>query len=196
MDNLSLAIEHALERGRTLSILKAGNFYYLDEQTELQRVFRCVNPDAYAFGTGPILYTPAFSEEKHYGGYSEVKDTSKMYTANFTIYHLLIEKYPNLTFEEPFEKLKLDSTPFGRALQKRLEDNSLEVEPVGIAQFKVPALEGGFLVQYGDIEGIKLTIERINRRRLHARTLGHTETEQKYYSLLNVVKWLEHVVHS
>lgn len=67
MDNLSLAIEQALERVRVLSILKAGNFYYLDEKNKGQHVYKCINPDAYAFGNGPILFRAAFGDEKHYG---------------------------------------------------------------------------------------------------------------------------------
>ena len=100
MDNLSLAIEQALERVRVLSILKAGNFYYLDEKNKTQHVYKCINPDAYAFSNGAILFRAAFADEKHYGICDEVRDTSKLYTANFENYHKLKEKYPDLEFKK------------------------------------------------------------------------------------------------
>lgn len=196
MDNLSLAIEQALERVRVLGILKAGNFYYLDERNKVQHVYKCINPDAYAFGTGAILFRPAFGDEKHYGVCDEVRDTSKLFTANWENYHKLKEKYPDLEFQKPVPDQDFDSNPFDRVLKQKLEANNLVAEPVAIGSFKIPSLEGGFVVQYANNEHLQLTIERLNRRRLNARTMGDDITEKQYYSLLHVVKWLNHVLHT
>lgn len=196
MDNLSLAIEQALERVRVLSILKAGNFYYLDEKNKTQHVYKCINPDAYAFNNGAILFRAAFADEKHYGICDEVRDTSKLYTANFENYHKLKEKYPDLEFKKPVPDQFFDSNPFERVLKKKLEAYNLVAEPVAIGSFKIPSLEDGFVVQYVNNEHLQLTIERLNRRRLIARTMGDYITEKQYYSLLRVVKWLNHVLHT
>ena len=196
MDNLSLAIEQALERVRVLGILKAGNFYYLDEKNKVQHVYKCINPDAYAFGTGAILFRATFGDEKHYGICDEVRDTSKLFTANFENYHKLKEKYPDLEFQNPVPAQDFDSNPFERVLKKKLEAYNLVAEPVAIGSFKIPSLEGGFVVQYANNEHLQLTIERLNRRRLNARTMGDDITEKQYYSLLHVVKWLNHVLHT
>ena len=69
-------------------------------------------------------------------------------------------------------------------------------EPVAIGSFKIPSLEEGFVVQYANNEHLQLTIERLNRRRLKARTAGDDITEKQYYSLLHVVKWLNHVLNT
>lgn len=196
MDNLSLAIEQALERVRVLGILKAGNFYYLDEKNKVQHVYKCINPDAYAFNTGAILFRAAFGDEKHYGVCDEVRDTSKLFTANWENYHKLKEKYPDLEFQKPVPDQDFDSNPFDRVLKQKLEANNLVAEPVAIGSFKIPSLEGGFVVQYANNEHLQLTIERLNRRRLNARTMGDDITEKQYYSLLHVVKWLNHVLHT
>lgn len=196
MDNLSLAIEQALERVRVLSILKAGNFYYLDEKNKTQHVYKCINPDAYAFNNGAILFRAAFADEKHYGICDEVRDTSKLYTANFENYYKLKEKYPDLEFKKPVPDQDFDSNPFERVLKKKLEAYNLVAEPVAIGSFKIPSLEEGFVVQYANNEHLQLTIERLNRRRLNARTMGDDNTEKQYYSLLHVVKWLNHVLHT
>ena len=196
MDNLSLAIEQALERVRVLSILKAGNFYYLDEKNKTQHVYKCINPDAYAFSNGAILFRAAFGDEKHYGICDEVRDTSKLFTANFENYHKLKEKYPDLEFKKPVPDQDFDSNPFERVLKKKLEAYNLVAEPVAIGSFKIPSLEEGFVVQYANNEHLQLTIERLNRRRLKARTAGDDITEKQYYSLLHVVKWLNHVLNT
>lgn len=195
MDNLSLAIEQALERVRVLSILKAGNFYYLDEKNKTQHVYKCINPDAYAFNNGAILFRAAFADEKHYGICDEVRDTSKLYTANFENYYKLKEKYPDLEFKKPVPDQDFDSNPFERVLKKKLEAYNLVAEPVAIGSFKIPSLEEGFVVQYANNEHLQLTIERLNRRRLKAREIGDNDTEKQYYSLLHVVKWLKHALY-
>lgn len=195
MDNLSLAIEQALERVRVLSILKAGNFYYLDERNKEQYVYKCINPDAYAFSNGAILFRSAFSDEKHYGICDEVRDTSKLYSANFENYHKLKEKYPDLEFQKPVPVQDFDSNPFDRMLKQKLELYNLVAEPVAIGSFKIPSLEGGFVVQYANSEQLQLTVERLNRRRLKAKTVGDNDTEKQYYSLLHVVKWINNALY-
>ena len=195
MDNLSLAIEQALERVRVLSILKAGNFYYLDEKNKGQHVYKCINPDAYAFGNDPILFRAAFGDEKHYGICDEVRDTSKLFTANFENYHKLKEKYPDLEFKKPVPEQDFDSNPFDRMLKQKLELYNLVAEPVAIGSFKIPSLEGGFVVQYANSEHMQLTVERLNRRRLKARTMEDDITEKQYYSLLHVVKWINNALY-
>lgn len=196
MDNLSLAIEQALERVRVLGILKAGNFYYLDEKNKAQHVYKCINPDAYAFGTGAILFRAAFSDEKHYGICDEVRDTSKLFTANWENYHKLKEKYPDLEFQKPVPDQDFDSNPFDRMLKQKLELYNLVAEPVAIGSFKIPSLEGGFVVQYANSEHMQLTVERLNRRKLKAKTMGDDNTEKQYYSLLHVVKWINNALYS